>query len=222
MGTSLSFEDPSLIIQEIHYEIAARINTIFKFNGPWYFQTKAKSPGSQVFKILEISTRLPGSSVWSRAKGVNLSELAIWNFQGKSLEIVPNENEIHVERDLTSKLVIAPPYSCIYIDLDETILISGKTNPWAIAFLTQEKNKGKSIHLITKSLAINLTSLLESLGILHLFSSVNHLKLDENKADFILSQSSIFIDDSHKERANVRNTLGIPCYGPDVFQLLVI
>ncbi len=222
MGTSLSFEDPSLVIQEIHCEIAARINTIFEFNGPWYFQTKANSPGSHVFKILEISTRLPGSSVWSRAKSINLSELAIWNFQEKSLEIVPNENKIHVERDLTSKLIIAPPYSCIYIDLDETILISGKTNPWAIAFLTQEKNKGKSIHLITKSLATNLTSLLESLGILHLFSSVNHLKLDENKADFILSQSSIFIDDSHKERAHVRNTLGIPCYGPDVFQLLVI
>ena len=222
MGTSLSFEDPSLTIQEIHYEIAVRINTIFEFNGPWYFQTKANSPGSKAFKILEISTRLPGSSVWSRAKGVNLSELAVWNFQRKSLEVVPNENEIHVERDLTSKLIIKPSYSCIYIDLDETILISGKINHWAVAFLTQEKNKGKSIHLITKSLATNLTGLLESHGIMHLFASVNHLKLDENKADFILSQNSIFIDDSHKERANVRNTHGISCYGPDVFQLLVI
>lgn len=222
MGTSLSFEEPDIGIQEIHIAIAKRVNSIFDFNGPWYFQTKETSQNSRVFKILEISTRLPGSSVWSRAKSVNLSELSVWNFQKKSLEISPNIDKIHVERYLTSKLALELQYSDIYIDLDETILISGKINPWAVAFLTQERNKGNSIHLITKSLTQNLTDLLEIHGLSHLFTSVSHLKLSEDKADFIFSQKSIFIDDSYRERINIQKMHGIPCFGPDVFQLLVI
>lgn len=222
MGTSLSFEQPSSRVNAIHISLAKEISSVFKFSGPWYFQTKSKNLASEDFKILEVSCRLPGSSVWSRSNGVNLSELAVWNHLGLKLEIEVNDSLVDIERDLSTKMRFHHNFLHTFIDFDETITHRGKLNPWAIAFLIQQKNNEKPIHLITKSLEPDLDGLLQHLGIRNLFTTINQISLTDDKSKYVHSTDGIFIDDSFSERSNVRKQIGIPCFGPDIFQLLVI
>jgi hypothetical protein len=160
--------------------------------------------------------------VWSRSKGVNLSELAVWNHLGKKIEIEVNDSLVAIERDLSTKMRFHHDFLHTFIDFDETITHRGGLNPWAIAFLIQQKNSAKPVHLITKSLEPDLDGLLERLGIKHLFTTINHISLTDDKSKYVHTTDGIFIDDSFTERSNVRKQLGIPCFGPDIFQLLVI
>ena len=221
MGTSLSFASPDEVTMVALEELANLLNRSISFNGPWYFQVKERTESKGDFKVLEVSTRLPGSSVWSRANGVNLAEMSIWNYRGKEIKALKNSCGVVVERELSSKMLLQHPFENVYIDLDETILVNGKVSHWAVAFLIQERNKGKGIHLLTKSLTRNIDLLLSQLNIIGLFDSISHLDLTEKKSHFMLHASSIFIDDSFSERQEMRADHGIPCFGPDVFQLLV-
>jgi hypothetical protein len=221
MGTSLSFESPQKSVKEELEKIALLINENLKLDGPWYFQVKARNMNKSDFKILEISTRLPGSSVWSRANGINLAELAVWNFRNEKIQALGNSHKVEVERILSSKMSLKFDFEHIYIDLDDTILVDNKPNPWAVAFMIQERNRGKKIHLLTKSLSINLASTLIDNQLEGFFDTVIHLDEIDSKSNYISSKSSIFIDDSFSERQSVQSIHGIPCYGPEVFQLLV-
>jgi hypothetical protein len=223
MGTSLSFTRADFYIRTEFFEIANALSELFKITGPWYFQIKFSSNDSTsaISKILEVSTRLAGSSVWSRANGVNLSEIALWDYKKVNVSILENNSDIVLERELESKMSLVNNYSHVYIDLDNTILFDGVINYWAIAFLIQEKNNRKKIHLITKSLEVNLNEFLTNIGILFLFDTVIHLKMSEEKSNFIAENNAIFIDDSFTERSKVNSSLGIPCFGPDVIPLMV-
>ena len=221
MGTSLSFEAPSAEINAILESFANDINNSLKLNGPWYFQVKARGALQHDNKVLEVSTRLPGSSVWSRANGVNLAEIAIWNYRMKDVKAIENTSEVLLERDLASKMMLKQSFDHVYVDLDDTILINGRVNHWGIAFIIQEKNKGKEIHLISKSLAPDIIAVLSAHQILGLFDSISHLTVSDSKSLYIKHKSSIFIDDSFTERHQIIEQLGIPCFGPDIFQLMV-
>ena len=221
MGTSLSFEAPSDLVKDSLTSIAKALNSEISFNGPWYFQVKAKNIECSDFKILEVSTRLPGSSVWARANGVNLAEMSVWNHLHYQVSALTNSITVHLERELTSKLSFPTDYQEIYIDLDETIIVKSMLNPWAVAFLIQQRNFGKRIHLISKSLEKDLKLYLNKHHIEFLFDTVHHLDILEKKSDYVQSTNGIFIDDSFSERLEVKNSLNIPCYGPDIFQLLV-
>jgi len=222
MGTSFSFVQPSIEVESIFKDIANQINRIFELNGPWYFQAKAKNQNGKDFKILEISSRIPGSVVWSRAQGVNIAELGIWNHQFVNVFVQQNNSTFQLEREISSKLILSSDYSHVYVDLDDTLIRKGKIDPWGIAFLIQEKNSGKSIHLITKSLTTDLDKTLRENHLLGIFSSISHLDLIQEKRDFVLNRDSIFIDDSFTERQRVSEVHGIPCFGPDIFRIMVI
>lgn len=221
MGTSLSFASPDNFLTNEFSYLANLINQEFKLNGPWYFQVKAKFEDSNEFKILEISTRLAGSSVWARAKGVNLAEIAVWNYRNIDVRAIENSNSIILERDLSTKLTLNLIFNHIYIDLDDTILIEGQVNHWAIAFIIQESNKGKKIHLLTKSLEEDLLNLLIKTGLNNFFTTVTHLKITEEKSDFVKNLDCIFIDDSFSERSRMKEKHQIACFGTEIFQLLV-
>jgi hypothetical protein len=134
---------------------------------------------------------------------------------------LPNLIPVHLERDLSSKLSFLTEFEEIYIDLDETIIVESMLNPWAIAFLIQQRNLGKRIHLISKSLEKDLHMYLNKYHIEFLFDSVHHIGVSERKSEYIQSTNGIFIDDSFSERSEVMNSLNMPCFGPDIFQLLV-
>ncbi len=221
MGTSLSFAPPDDVTKATLEKAASLLNQFIEFNGPWYFQVKERTESKGDFKILEVSTRLPGSSVWSRANGVNLAEMSIWNYRGEEIKALKNSCGVVVERELSSHILLDYPFDNIYIDLDETILVNGKVSHWAVAFLIQERNKGKGIHLLTKSLSSDIDLLLSRLNLSGLFDSITHLDLSQKKSQYMSHASSIFIDDSFSERRQMHAEHGIPCFGPEVFQLLV-
>jgi hypothetical protein len=223
MGTSLSFSRVDSKMHSQFFEIAKKINALFNITGPWYFQVKFKdvNHSTENFKILEISTRLAGSSVWSRANGVNISELALWDNQKIKVSTYENSSSIILERYLESKMTLVENYSHVYIDLDNTILVNGVINHWAVAFLLQEINNGRKIHLITKSLETNLNNFLAKMRILGFFDTVIHLQISDEKFKFIDERNAIFIDDSYTERLAVSSHLGIPCFGPEVIPLMV-
>jgi hypothetical protein len=222
MGTSLSFVQPPIEVNSILKNLATQINEIFELNGPWYFQAKSKEQNNRNIKVLEISSRIPGSAVWSRAQGVSMAELGIWNHQSIKVSVLQNHSLFKLEREISSKLMLSSEYSHVYVDLDDTLIRKGKLDPWGIAFLIQEKNSGKSIHLITKSLTSNLERTLRENHLIGIFSSLSHLDLAQEKRDFVLEKDSIFIDDSFTERRRVSEAHGIPCFGPDIFRIMVI
>lgn len=219
MGTALSFEQPAKQIEDLLKRIAVEINSLIDLRGPWYFQMKQNRAGD--LKILEISPRIPGSAIWSRTKGVNLSEISIWDYLNYSVESSKSLMSIRIERELASYGSIVESYQHVYIDLDDTIIVNGKIHPRILAFIIQERNEGKTIHLITKSLETNLNSHLRDFKIFEFFDEIIHLKQEQSKHCFINFSNSIFIDDSFSEREMVWKNRKIPVFSPDLIRMLV-
>ena len=69
--------------------------------GGWFFQVKEASDGT--FKLLEVASRIAGTSAITRCLGVNIPLLTVELFDGKKIEkIVPNSYEIELDRALSN------------------------------------------------------------------------------------------------------------------------
>lgn len=219
MGTALSFDSPpDKTLATLTY-LAEEISSIFKMRGPWNFQTKIDR--NSKLRILEISPRIPGSAVWSRSHGYNVAEMAVYDYQEKSVNALDQEYRFEIERELASYVKLNYSYKHVYIDLDETLVVKGKLEPMMMAFIVKSRNEGKMIHLITKSLEKNLNSYLCKYHIENFFDTIIHLSENEKKEHHVHFLDSIFIDDSYQNRMNVKEALGIPVFSPDMIPLMV-
>jgi len=204
---------------EINKELCLVGNTInekLHLRGAWFFQVKRSSSG--MLKVMEVAARLGGSSALFRAKGVNFAELSVWDALDKDVSILENDYAIEMDRALDNRFVLQLSYKKVFVDFDDTMLISGKLNIVVLAFLFQSKNDAVSIICLSRHKG-DLNQALLSLGILGLFDEVIHLKNDESKADFV-TNDSIFIDDSFAERKTVASK-GIPVFAPDMVSALM-
>lgn len=85
---------------EIKY-IAKSLNKEIEFRGFWFFQIKKDANG--MFKLLEISTRLPGAFSLSRCLDVNLPLMALKDFDGQDVEITFNDVSIEADKQFFGK-----------------------------------------------------------------------------------------------------------------------
>lgn len=203
----------------IFSDIAGSINDNLKLNGAWFFQVKEDSDGT--LKLLEVADRFGGSSILSRALGINLPLLTLFNAFDYDIEIIPNNIDAILDRAMSNKYKLNINFETIYVDFDDCLLIENeRVNSLLIAFLYECFNQKKKLILLTKH-SKDINSSLKRYRLSDLFDKIIHIREDEEKTDFIKEKDAIFIDDSFSERNNVTKSLNIPVFGPEDIDLLL-
>ena len=203
--------------------IANTINARLKILGLWYFQIKKDSIGR--YKLEEISVRCAGTMCLSRALGVNLPLLSVYEAMGRETSVFIGDYNVMVDRTLISRYKTDLKYNTVYIDFDDTIIINGKVNLKAMHFLYQCINNNKSIFLITRHSADHNDSVIEALYhhkiSLEMFTDIIELDFDTPKHKIIDPAGAIFIDNAFYERKSVRENLHIPVFDVDGIEVLL-
>lgn len=200
--------------------IAERINSKLKFNGLWWFQIKKDVNGK--WKLLEISTRCAGTMCLTRAKGLNLPLLSVYNALGYDVKACPNNVQITMDRTLISRYKIDYEYDTVYFDFDDTLIINNKVHLPAIRFLYQCRNAGKKVVLLTKH-EKDIFKTLEQFAISEkLFAKIVCISLDDEKINYINpAERAIFVDNAYQEREKVREKFNIPVFDVDGLEVLL-
>lgn len=198
--------------------LAQKIGQTLKMRGAWFFQVKYNQ--HQQLTLLEVAPRIAGTMALSRAAGVNLPLLTIYERLGYPLELLPGAGDLQISRGLVNRYRHGLTFSHVYIDFDDTLCIDGKLCLPAITFLFQCLNEGKRLSLITRH-AGDLAACLKRLRISHLFDEVIHLTGREPKSRYIQPQNAIFIDDSFSERREVHAALGIATFDNSMIEVLI-
>jgi len=197
--------------------LAKTINNAISFRGAWFFQVKRDKDGQ--LTLLEIASRLGGSSGLYRAVGVNFALLSVFDAFDIDVSIEMNSYDVEMDRALDNRYKTNLSYSTVYIDLDDTIILNGKVNIEIIAFLYKCINEGKFIVLITRH-AKDLQNTLAEYRLGNIFDQVIHLKPTEEKSAQITRPNSIFVDDSFTERKKVSSACGIPVFDAHMVDVL--
>lgn len=199
--------------------IAEIINAQLKQKGAWFFQLKEACDGR--LKLLEIASRIAGTSAITRCIGVNLPLLTLNIFHGQSIDsVLLNEYPIELDRALGNRYKVEIPYDKVYVDYDDTLIVDGKVNLQMVCFLYQCINQNKNIILLTKHDG-SLEEELKKYRIAGLFDQVVHIRREEEKRNYIESQNAIFIDDSYNERRMVKEQYQIPVFDTHMIECLL-
>lgn len=209
---------PAHEIYDKAYEIAQKINTRLKFQGAWFFQLKYNSENE--LTLLEIASRLAGSSSLFRNKGINFALMSLFDSFGTENQILQNNYTIELDRALGNSYRCDIKYSTIYVDYDDCLIIDGKVNFQLVSFLFSAMNNSNRIILLTKH-AGDLQESLLKYKLSGIFDKIVHLLPLEEKVDYIDANEAIFIDDSFSERKKVSKIRGIPVFSPDMVECLL-
>jgi hypothetical protein len=216
ISNGISVNTSTMPLEDRFNHLAEIINEEIKPNGAWFFQVKENSKGKLV--LMEIASRLGGSSAVYRAKGINFANLSIFNALGFNVEILENSFDVEMDRALDNIFRVHLSFNHVYVDFDDTILLGEKVNGELVGVLYNYINQGKKIHLITKHKK-NINDTLKEFRLEGLFESIIHLTAGDQKFKFMNHKDAIFIDDSFAERKEVLENSGIPVFGLDVIKL---
>lgn len=198
--------------------IAKILNGNIEFRGAWFFQLKENQNSELV--LLEIASRLGGSSSLYRNKGINFAQLSIFDALGQNIEIIQNDYKIELDRALDNKYKIDIEYSEAFIDFDDCIIIDNKFyNTDLMKFIFKCINENIKLTLLSRHKG-DLTNRLVELKIISLFDRIIHIETNKLKSDYIDNKNAIFIDDSFSERQDVFNKIGIPVFSIDMIESL--
>lgn len=179
-------------------DMAEKISAHFEMHGLWFFQAKADGQGT--LRLLEVATRVSGTMMANRAKGINFVELALWQSLGHPIELAPKPDTIVVRRTLEPHYEFDKSYERLLVDFDDTLLVQGSLNIALLALVFTAKNLGKPIILITKNQNRALSVTLHQFGISAIFNEIIHLGAEDQKSDFV-GKGDLLVDDSYSERA---------------------
>lgn len=202
----------------IFRKMAEKINAAITFRGAWFFQVKENSKGT--LTLLEIASRLAGTSSVHRAQGVNFALLSVFDAFQFDVEIFPNTFNAEVDRALDAKYRLDIRFDTAYIDLDDTLIVNDRLNLSLITLIYQFIADKKKIVLLTKH-ERDIAETLSRFRISGLFDEVIHIGRHEHKAEHIKDKHAIFIDDSFAERKAVMERLNIPVFAPDAIESLI-
>ena len=202
---------------EIFEEIAHNINRNLELRGAWFFQLKENKKGDLV--LLEIASRLGGSSTLFRIKGVNFALLSVFDAFDKDVKICLNTLNTELDRALENKYKVDFNFETAYIDFDDCLIINNKVNTELLRLIFQFINEGKKVILLTKHYD-NIQKNLEKYRLQNIFDEIIQIPKDAAKTNYINNRKSIFIDDSFSERLDVNIKLNIPVFSPDAIECL--
>lgn len=201
-------------------ELAQKINSAIRFRGAWFYQVKRNKDGQ--LTLLEIAARLGGSSLLSRAVGVNFALLTLFDAFDYKVEVFKNDYNVVLDRALESKYKTNITYDSVYCDYDDCLILDKTTiNVELVKFLYKCINEKIKIYLLSKHEHTDLHEELEHFHLNHLFDDVINIEPNSDKADYIKSSNAIFIDDSNAERLNIKTKLNIPVFAPEMIDVLL-
>ncbi len=202
------------VVDDAFDRFAAAINSAVSFRGMWFFQVKKNAKGE--LALLEIAPRVSGGMGFCRARGLNLPALAIYDRMGLNLEFFENDVEVIRDCALSPAYEVKLDFKEVYVDLDDTLIFSDKTNGLLLGLLYHWRNQGKSIYLITRHRDVHGGNPLDTLSRHRIapsvFDDIIEVNRSARKSNFIKSSSAIFIDDSAAERFEVHQNRGIPTF----------
>ena len=208
----------SAFVDDVRFaDYASRINTELKFHGAWFFQVKEDSQG--VLKLMELAPRIAGTSALSRAHGVNLPLLSLYEADRIPVHVRIEDYHVEIDRALITRYRHDCGFENVYVDLDDTLVVRGKVNADLVRILFQFLNSGRRLILITRH-AGDLEATLQQYHLGGIFHECIHLRSGESKADYIQSPSSIVIDDSFSERMDISRRCHIPVFDAGSFEVL--
>lgn len=206
--------------QKEFIDIANTINSCLDFQGAWFFQVKRDC--NNQLTLMEIASRLGGSSLLSRALGVNLPLLTLFDAFGYEVNILTNDYQIELDRALASSYKVNLSYKAVYCDFDDCLILDNKKlNTELVRFLYKCVNNHIKLYLISKHSDDDLSDRLKEFRIDSLFDEIILIDQNEEKKNFITNKDAIFIDDSHSEREKVKKAIGIPVFSPDMIDVLI-
>lgn len=200
------------------YAIGQKINKHLPLRGAWFYQVKESADGE--LALLEIASRLAGSSSLYRNLGVNFALLSIFDAFGHKVSVFHNDYPIELDRALDNKYKVKLNIAKAYVDFDDCLLLNGQVNVQLVALLYQFLNKGIKLILITKHDRV-VEDTLAAHRLLNLFDEIIHLPKEDCKYRYIDPEGAIFIDDSFAERYQVHQHLQIPVFAPDNIECLL-
>ncbi|MBA4016174.1 MAG: carboxylate--amine ligase [Pirellula sp.] len=197
---------------------AAHIAKQLAFHGAWFFQAKRDAAGA--LKLLEVAPRPAGASSLTRARGINLPLLSLYEAEGVAVDLLPNAGSLALDRALTNRYRHDFHYDTVYVDLDDTLLLRGAVHPPLVAFLYQCLNRGIRLVLLTRHRGETADTLARH-RLQSLFDEVIVVPRGVPKSKSITVAAAIFIDDSFAERREVAQALGIPTFDLSMLELLL-
>ena len=205
------------LTDEIKY-IADSINKEIEFRGFWFFQIKKDKDGK--FKLLEISTRLPGAFSLSRCLDVNLPYLALKDFDGQDVEIAFNDIQIEADKQFFGKYSLSIDYNEVYIDFKSSFENLENINSFFMMFLYQCVNKKIKLNLLTHNKENTFKYLNKNKIDINLFDSILETKKEEIKN--ILTENSILISNDDKLKNEIRKyNSKIYCFSTSIVECLI-
>lgn len=199
-------------------EIAEKINKALRFRGAWFIQLKKSEDDELV--LMEVAPRIAGTMALSRAYGVNLPLLSLFDALDMPVTISENNYDITIDRALANRFDLKLDYGHVYIDFDDVILRENKINTQVMAYLFQCMNQSKKIHLLSRHKK-SLHDTLRERKLLDLFDEVIWVQDDTPKSKFIKVKDAIFVDDSFAERDEVQKTCKIPVFDLHMIETLM-
>lgn len=203
--------------QDFH-RLASAINKHLRPRGAWFFQVKERYNGELV--LLEVASRLGGSSSIFRTLGVNFAMLSVFDAFDQEVSIIFNNYDIVLDRALVNRYKIDLKFDTAYVDFDDCVLLGDTVNLEMIKLLYQLINQRKRIVLITKH-RHNIHETLSRHRLSDVFDEIIHLEQHDEKYRYMNADKAIFIDDSFAERAAVQSRLNIPVFAPDAIESLI-
>jgi hypothetical protein len=198
-------------------EYAQAINSALKLHGAWFFQTKEDRAG--ILKLMEVAPRIGGTSALSRARGVNLPLLSLYEADREPVTIAVGNENIEIDRALVNRFRTDLSYQVLYVDFDDTLIIRNEVNVELMKLLYQALNRKIRLVLLTRH-AGEINDMLRRYRLEGVFDEVIHLRANEPKAEFIREKRAVLIDDSFAERTAVHDRTGIPVFDPSMIEVL--
>ena len=201
--------------KEIEF-IAETLNKEIEFRGFWFFQIKKDINGK--FKLLEISTRLPGAFSLSRCLDVNLPLLALKDFDGQDIEISYNDVPIEADKQFFGKYSLGVKYNEVFIDFESSIKNLTRIDPFFMMYIYQCINKKIRIKLLVKNKSKAISFLKENKIEVELFDEL----LDISNIKRELNKNSIFISNDLKLKNEIRKyNKEIYCFSNNILEALI-
>ncbi|SFB47954.1 hypothetical protein SAMN05216312_109216 [Cohnella sp. OV330] len=199
-------------------DLAEALNRQLAFEGAWSF--RVSHPVSANARITGIESGYSARFAYYRNKGINIATLSLFDRMGHQIEFREQQPGLRAMEYTQLRYRLEYEYDHVYIDLDDTLIVNGAVNPMLAAFIYQCRNKGKSVHLITKHRDV-LHDTLERYRLLALFDQIVWLKSLDQKCLHMKNKRAIFIDDSFSERKQVSERLGIPVFEVSAVECLL-
>lgn len=159
-----------------------------------------------------------------------VNDFDLYGLSGVNIPLISVMNLLHV-KTITSRMVdhahirYSHPnvrgyildYNTIYVDLDETLIWKNKMIKTVYDLINNEYKKGIVLILLTRH-EKQIEDTLKITGIdIGIFEEVIKVEKHELKSAYILNSSSLFLDNEHRQRADIRSNCELPVL--DLFQI---